>query len=182
MTNKYILPPLTKTLLQLIAEVGQAGVDFYTMLYDLKYHRGWYRQGGHGNVLEMKRLYEKKYAQQALDQLKRSNFVKTNRLGKKLMVTLTKKGVEHTLITKLRQSPKSNHGYTVVIFDIPQSQNQARRQFRWLLKQGGFKKLQQSVWVSEADNHRLLSEFIENMKLESWINVFYGTNFFKLHL
>lgn len=85
-----------------------------------------------------------------------------------------------TLAIKLKQTPRSVRGYTVVIFDIPQSENTARRQLRLLLRQGGFYKLQQSVWASSNDNYELLADFIKHLKLQQWVNLFRGSNFLYL--
>ncbi len=180
MAKEGALLSTTKILLQCLAEVGGIGVDFFNLIYDVKFHRGWYVKGGHSYVLEMKKLQQEKYAKMTLNQLRRSNYVKASYLGNKLIVSLTAKGWNHTLATKLRYAPKSKYGYTVVIFDVPQSQNEARRQFRLLLKQGGFIRLQQSVWISTGDNYLTLKDFIKKLKLESWVNVFYGTNFLSL--
>ncbi|MFA4818510.1 MAG: CRISPR-associated endonuclease Cas2 [Patescibacteria group bacterium] len=177
MVKKGSLLPTTKVLLQLLAQAGEAGVDFYNMLYDLKYHRGWYIAGGPAYVLEMKKLQQKKYAKQALDQLKRSGYVKASYLGERLMATLTKKGRASNLLCQLRNAPQLKQGYTVVIFDIPETQQLARRRWRWFLRQAGFKKLQQSVWFSKLDNYLTLNDFIKKLKLQQWVNVFYGNNF-----
>lgn len=170
--------PTTKLLLSLLATTGQATIDFSTMLYDLKYHRGAYVRGGHALVKEYQRFSREREARLVLGQLKRANYVKAQRIGNRLMVSLTTKGRAASLAGQLKAaSPRGDKLVTVVIFDIPESQNQARRQFRLLLRQGGFTKLQQSVWVSRADTYYLLARFIKQVKLQRWVNIFHAKNF-----
>lgn len=175
MSTKRI--PLTKIILSLLVKAGGAAADFYTTMSDLRSYQSAYLLGGRAYVQELKRLKEESYVKRAFYQLKHAKYVKARRIGKRLVVSLTEKGLAITLAHQLKQAPKSKHGLTVVVFDIPQTENEARRQFRLLLRQGGFTKLQQSVWVSQKDNYKLLVDFVKRTKLQPWINVFYGSNF-----
>ncbi len=151
------------------------------MLYDLKYHRGTYLRGGHTLVKEYQRLSKETAAKRALTQLRQARYITAQKIGKRLLVTLTAKGRAATLVTQLKRAPRRPDTLsTVVVFDIPESQNIARRQFRWLLRQGGFAKLQQSVWVSRADVYKLVAQFVAQAKLKPWVNVFHAEHF--LHL
>ncbi|MBI5733366.1 MAG: CRISPR-associated endonuclease Cas2 [Candidatus Kerfeldbacteria bacterium] len=171
----------TKILLALLTQTGQAVIDFYTFLNDVRYHRGTYIRGGSDLVREIKKLQQDKEAKLALRHLREANYIKTKKMGNRLMVTLTAKGFAKSLNIKLRQAaPHPSKFYTVVIFDIPESENLSRRQFRLLLRQGGFIKLQQSVWISKNDTYQLIAGFIKKMKLEPWINIFRATDF--LHI
>lgn len=173
--------PTTKVLLDLLSATGRGVVDFATLLYDLKYHRGAYLKGGHAYVKELQLLRDERQAKLVLKRLQERGYVRARNLGARILVTLTTKGEQATLAARLRTTPvRKDELYTVVIFDIPQSQNLARRQFRWLLRQGGFTKLQQSVWVSPSDAYQLLAAFVKRLKLEPWVNVFYARTF--LHL
>ncbi len=173
--------PATKLLLALLARTGEASIDFYTFLHDLRYHRGTYMRGGHELVQELKRLGEAKQAQRVLDRLHQARYLKAHEIGNRLIVTLTKKGLAAALAVQLHQAPRrADKLCTVVIFDIPETERGARRQFRLLLRQGGFTKLQQSVWVSRGDTHELVTKFVKQAALEAWVNVFLATSF--LHL
>lgn len=173
--------PITKLLLELLAAAGTGTVDFYVMLHDLRFHRGAYLGGGHGYVKELQRLQNERAAKLVLKRLRERGYIRAQKLGRRLMVTLTTKGEQTTLAARLRVAPlRADRLYTVVIFDIPQSQNQTRRQFRWLLRQGGFIKLQQSVWVSRADAYQVLAAFTKRLRLEPWVNVFYARSFLNL--
>ncbi|HAO81139.1 MAG TPA: CRISPR-associated endonuclease Cas2 [Candidatus Veblenbacteria bacterium] len=170
--------PISKLLLGLLASTGQASIDFYTLLYDMRYHRRAYIAGGHALVKEYQRLEKEHAVKEALRQLKRRHYIKTQKVGKRLMVTLTQKGSMATLAVNLqRAAMRSDKLYTVVVFDVPQSQNTVRRQLRLLLRQGGFIKLQQSVWMSKTDTYELIAQFIKQVKLEPWVNVFRARDF-----
>jgi len=175
MSTKRI--PLTKVILSLLVKAGGTAADFCTTMSDLRSYQSAYLLGGHTYVQELKRLKKERDVKRALYQLKHVKYVKARRIGKQLEVSLTEKGLAVTLASQLKQAPKRKHGLTVVVFDIPQTENEARRQFRLLLRQGGFVKLQQSVWVSQKDNYKLLVDFVKKIKLQPWINVFYGSNF-----
>ena len=173
--------PVTKILLNLLAFTGRETIDFLTLLQDLHLYRGIFIRGGYEYVREFKRLQRENYARQALYNLRYSRYVIARRAGHRLMVHLTDKGKEALLSFQLRQADRRlDRRYTVVIFDIPQSARVARRQFRLLLRQGGFIKLQQSVWISQRDVYQLISDLVRHLKLESWVNVFLASNF--LHL
>ena len=170
--------PLTKLLLRTLAATGQGAVYFFTMLHDLKHHRSLYLQGGHANVVEEKRLRHEYYAKLALARLRRSNYVTARKIGRRLIVELTDKGRQALLTHTMRSSPKRNDGsMTVVVFDVPESERFSRQQLRLLLKQGGFTKLQQSVWVSPVDCYANVVEFVRTVKISRWVNVFRGRDF-----
>lgn len=178
--HKHYMPrvPATKFMLSLLAATGQTVVDFSTLLYDLKYHRSAYVRGGHALVQEYKRFRSEHEARAVLQQLKRARYVTAEKTGRRLMVSLTAKGRFAILATQLKTTrPRDDKLSTVVIFDIPESQSRTRRQLRLLLRQGGFTKLQQSVWRSRGDTHRLLTQFIKQAKLERWINIFHAKDF-----
>lgn len=180
MADRKSTKPATKFLLELLAQAGRAPLDFFVFLHDLKYHRAAYARGGHALVEEFKRLKDQRTALRTLTVLSHSRYLTVHRIGRRLMVTLTTKGVAATLASHLRQAPKRSDGaYTVVIFDVPESQHLARRQFRLLLRQGGFIKLQQSVWVSERDVYDMVVEFVEQVKWQPWVNVFYSSHFWR---
>lgn len=173
--------PTSKLLLHLLATSGRATVDFAIFFHDMRHHRQAYMMGGHTLVKEYQRLQKQRVALEALRQLQRRNYLKAKKVGNRLLITLTQKGTTASLSSKLQQAPTRTDGlYIVVIFDVPQSQNTARRQLRLLLRQGGFTKLQQSVWMSKTDTYDLIAQFIKRIKLEPWVNVFRARDF--LHL
>ncbi len=170
--------PATKVLLSLLAQTGKTTIDFYTFLNTIRSHQRSFILGGRELIMENKKLENEYFTKLTLKRLKEQNYLRAEKIGRRLMITLTAKGTQTVLTTKLKQAITRTDGLvTVVIFDIPRSQNQARRKFRWLLRQGGFIKLQQSVWASRVDTYKLIANYIKQTKLHYWVNVFQSKNF-----
>lgn len=177
--------PSSKIILNLIAwamqKTNDFSIDYWHLLYDLKHWPSAYRQGGHAYVSELKKIKNKKVARKTVYNLKQKGYIKTHQAGEKLLITLTDKGKRVTLSERLKLAKLlPYHTYTIVIFDIPETENFVRRRFRWLLKQSDFVKLQQSVWASPRDVFSIMINFIKELKLEKWVNVFQTSTIFKL--
>ncbi len=172
--------PATKVVLYLLSTSGQALVEYFTFFSDLKYWGSAYRRGGRAYVGELKRLRDERYARTMLHRLTKAEYLVARKLGQRVIVELTNKGRAAILRERLRRAPELTHRYTVVIFDIPESQRLARNLFRRVLKEGGFTMLQQSVWLSERDVRGIVVDFIGQFKLDPWVNVYYATDFYHL--
>lgn len=61
--------------------------------------------------------------------------------------------------------------WRVVIFDIPEQKRVIRNLFRRRLKEWGFKRWQQSVWVTKRNVTKKLKLLIYDLKIEDWIAV-----------
>ena len=171
--------PLSKVLLTVITSLGESIVELGNLTAALQqgYGSAW-RQGGQTYVAELKRLRDRQTLRRTLQQLRRAKYLTARRTGQRLLITLTAKGTASMLANRLRQAKADQAGFcTVVIFDIPESQSWARKQFRVLLKQGGFTKLQQSVWVSRLDTYDIVVAFVKEVKLRQWVNVFRAKDF-----
>ncbi|MFH1866460.1 MAG: CRISPR-associated endonuclease Cas2 [Patescibacteria group bacterium] len=178
MSEKQNKKPLTKTFLNLLSSIGEKTIDVFAMFYDLRRYQSAYLQGGRDLVHEVKKFRNERTLKLIINRLQRSKYIKAKKIGKRLIICLTSKGYAVSLSIRLKNAPKRSDGlYTVVIFDIPESQQNSRRQFRLLLRQGGFIKLQQSVWISERDAYNLVADFIKEIKLQPWVNIFYSKNF-----
>ena len=174
--------PTSKTLLFLIAglisEAGRAVIDFSIIPFEVQRQRraALYHRGKEFTALQ--RLREKQRLLKTIQNLRQQKYITARKVGKQLEVALTRKGMTATLTSRLQRAlTLTGNRYTVVVFDIPETEASARRQFRWLLKQGGFTKLQQSVWVSRADTYQLMAQFIKTAGLMSWVNLYYASNF-----
>lgn len=60
----------------------------------------------------------------------------------------------------------------MVIFDIPENERHKRSHLRALLHELGFKKIQQSVWVSDNECREYLAAEIKNFGLESYVEAY----------
>ncbi|MBU1038851.1 CRISPR-associated endonuclease Cas2 [Patescibacteria group bacterium] len=172
---------LTTVLLNLIALAGQAGFNYINFFYDIKRY-GYLRTlpSGADYVAEIKQFQKERQLKETLRQLQRSKYIKSQKIGKNLIYKISDKGLFKLLTCQLNQAPKMAKNYTIVIFDIPKTQNPARRHLRWLLRRGGFKMLQQSVWLSQKDNYNLLKKFIKENNLDSWVNILYADKILNL--
>ena len=171
----------SKILLSLLSKVGELAVGSLVALYDIKRWGSVYIQGGQASVREIKQLQDKRRLREAYRSLKRHHYLVERKVGRRLVITLSDKGRTALIKQQLLQADYLPQGtFTVIIFDIPESERVSRRQFRLLLRQSGFVKLQQSVWVSRRDVFQIVSEFIRRLKLGRWVNVYYGSNFFKM--
>jgi len=173
---------LTKLLLAILADLGESAVEFRHLTSAIAGHYGSaYGRGGHAYVVELKRLEREREVKAKLRQLRQTKYLVARKVGSRLMLSLTPKGRAATLVYRLQQAKLQKDGwYTVVIFDIPVSHNWSRKQFRQLLKQGGFIQLQRSVWASRAEVYETVAEFVRQVKLASWVNVYRAKDF--LHM
>ncbi|MBI5733400.1 MAG: CRISPR-associated endonuclease Cas2 [Candidatus Kerfeldbacteria bacterium] len=182
MPTKNNYSALTKKLLLFLTAVGKELISTLELLNDLHNYRNFYLWDGLPQVDEFKKLRDEKILRVTIQALKRRQYIKAKKIGKRLMFYLTDKGKMACLTEQLRQTkPNSKKFYTVVIFDIPESERLARRQLRWLLRQGNFIKLQQSVWASKTDTYELISKLVKDLKLQPWVNIFYATGFLNPH-
>ncbi len=59
----------------------------------------------------------------------------------------------------------------MVVFDIPESKRKIRDFFRSFLKEAGFIRLQQSVWVSNKDIAEYIIDLVRSASAEKWVSV-----------
>ncbi len=65
-----------------------------------------------------------------------------------------------------------NNKCLIIVFDIPESLSQARRQLRRALQQLGFVQVQKSVWTSEYNHRSILLNLIEDANLKDYVELF----------
>jgi len=66
----------------------------------------------------------------------------------------------------------SGGGQLMVIFDIPEDFSDRRRKLRLLLRQFGFKQIQQSVWMSNQDSREVLFDSILDLDIADWVQLY----------
>lgn len=171
----------TKVLLSVINGLKEEMVDFVDLWVALGTHYGSaYGRGGQAYVAELKHNVSQRELKMKLYQLERRKYLKIKRQGKKFSIVLTDKGIGYNKVRAWKGFKQHKSGwFTVVIFDIPEQMSLQRRQWRILLRIGGFSKLQQSVWVSKNDCYEAVVDFVKGNKADKWINVYQATNFLK---
>jgi CRISPR-associated endonuclease Cas2 len=88
--------------------------------------------------------YGRKVVYDALFRLLQQGIVRYDRAIKNPLVTLTEDG--EGLLTRVR--PTRDGVWKIVIFDIPEKKREIRNTLRSKLKTLGFKKWQESIWIS----------------------------------
>ncbi len=117
--------------------------------------------------LPKKKLYDNIW------QMKNNGLVKIVKIKNKQFLKLTEKGQLETLLekAKLQNKIKWDGKWRFVIFDIPEDFRDKRNQLRGLLKRGGFKKLQASVFVSPDALNREAVKFLKQTGLIRYIRI-----------
>ena len=91
---------------------------------------------------------------------------------KTLKLRLTDKGRSQALWTKMKLEDEEWDGkWRMVVWDIPEKRRKARDLLRHQLKQLGFKRFQNSIWVSKKNCTVLLKEYIKKVGIGDWVKV-----------
>ncbi|RLC37530.1 CRISPR-associated endonuclease Cas2 [candidate division Kazan bacterium] len=86
---------------------------------------------------------------------------------------LTKYGVVRAL-PAIKKILAKDGQTRVLVFDIPESKRKLRDSFRSHIKTLGFKKHQQSVWVSEYDCENWMLKIIDYHKVGNYTSLYIG--------
>ncbi|MFH1111809.1 MAG: CRISPR-associated endonuclease Cas2 [Patescibacteria group bacterium] len=166
-------PTKTKTVLYQLANYIGQGLTVAMEMH--RYQQIYLSGGGHEQVVEIKKINKQRAWRNNLYQLKRSGYIKTQKMGSRLIITLTSKELRLNLLQQIKKAPKCQAGFsTLVIFDIPEQTAKARRELRHFLQEVGFKQLQRSVWLHPCNIVKELQQFLNEKKLEGWVKVFRG--------
>lgn len=165
---------LTKNLLSSLAEFIKTSGQ--TMI-DLQKWQSAYLVGGGEYVRIIKKDYRQRLVKRALYDLKNRKFITTQKIGQRLLVSLTNKGQLAMMAKELTTAPKLKNGWqTMLIFDIPETARRSRQVLRHWLREADFFMVQKSVWLSNKDVARILKKVLQQLKLRQWINVYLVKN------
>jgi len=107
--------------------------------------------------------------------LERKGWVKvyTKKNQETEFVKLTKAGQLQALLikAKINKPPKWDGKWRLIVYDIPEDSREHRHQFRTLLKQNGFYKLQASVFISPYPLNREAIKYLEETGLSKYIRI-----------
>jgi|SRR3989344_1127375 len=107
--------------------------------------------------------------------LKKRGYVSVKNLQGRQGLILTKEGIGRALKASfaLEERERRKDGkWVMIIFDIPQNHKKARNLLRSILKNLGYKLLQQSVWVSPYDISKRTEELLQLHYLERYVKIF----------
>ena len=160
--NKQVLLGL----FELVKDLGNVMIDPY----------GTYNQSMGTKPGKYEYLKEKTKPQlyTAINYLQKQGLVKKHIKEGRTIYELTELGQREAhkqiILGKLK-TKKVDGKWRIVIFDIPEDQRRLRDNFRNLLKEFGFKKLQASVWASPYDIFDDLESLIPDIKKHDWIKL-----------
>lgn len=142
----------------------EKSIDGYVRFDDLIHHSGSYAYGSRWDY-----PVKKSELSQALKRLRERGFIKQDMVNtNELILKLTDLGRD---ALGLEVEEEWDGKWRIVIFDIPEQKRVIRNLFRRRLKEWGFKKWQQSVWVTKRDVTEKLKILIADLKIEDWIAV-----------
>ncbi len=159
-------------LAECLEEQGRLWANFMIGVSHPLYKRTF--MGGGAEAVRRRRVAEAERAyRKHLALLKYQQWIQIRHIGNEIQLALTPKGKTILLREQMKGAPLcTNNECTIVIFDIPERERLVRQQFRLLLKECGFTKLQQSVWMSQCDVIAPLRAFITHTKSDAWIRTF----------
>ncbi|MDP3794229.1 MAG: CRISPR-associated endonuclease Cas2 [Candidatus Uhrbacteria bacterium] len=109
--------------------------------------------------------------QQAIYRMDKKGWILTKQLSKGYKITLSKKGWEawqkYETSGTLPKPKKWDQKWRLLIFDIPESRRSLRDRIRHLLRQFGFLRLQDSVWVYPYECREVLELLRTRYKIRS---------------
>lgn len=171
--EKKSKPSLAK---KILIHILNSAVDFSNEMEDIQKYGIYSVAGSSGRIAEIERARERRYLREELARLKREKLIKEEKVGDQLVFCLTEKGKNVALRYKILYcNDLIKDKYYLVIFDIPELERKTRDFFRHFLKEAGFIRLQQSVWLTQKDIEEYLAELIRAAGAEKWIHIVTAT-------
>ncbi|MBU0646184.1 CRISPR-associated endonuclease Cas2 [Patescibacteria group bacterium] len=131
---------------------------------------------GLDGVLRMRKANEYKQRRQALTRLHQGKLIKISKNAENYTVALTESGlIENYRLQVLNAEEFEDNRFCIVIFDVPERHRRLRSQLRSFLKEAGFHRFQQSVWISPFNATKPLLELFRASNAKGWVRVYTAT-------
>ncbi len=144
----------------------EKSVDGFVRMEDFLYKPGYYAYGNGWDY-----PLDKSALATTLKRLRENGLVDLVS-DKELILKLTDKGRSKALWARMKlEDEKWDGKWRLVTWDIPEKRRKARDLLRYQLKQLGFEKFQNSVWVSKKNCTQLLRQYIRKVGIEDWVQV-----------
>jgi len=104
-----------------------------------------------------------------LNRLKKSGYIEEVKVDEENIYRLTQKGKVKIFKSFINYKVRWDGKWRIVIFDIPENMKNSREYFRLKLTELGFKRIQNSVWVTPHDVQGVIKLITENLKLDSHV-------------
>ena len=161
----------SRALLYFIHEAAHSAVKAVeSYSFFLNYQRAIMRHGW-AYAHELKEIKDERELRRRLSELRRRRFIEARRVGKRIEFKVTDRGALALHLDCLHAQQDGGLVATLLIFDIPESERRVRDQIRQLLKQAGFQRFQQSVWLRRADVYEASVGLIRYLGAEKWVTV-----------
>lgn len=162
--------PKSKALLLAVAEIG---IDLATIASVMPQEYPALIRGGPELVRYLRNRREDKRLLQSAYALQRRRCLHAKKMGVRLVMSLTEKGVAEVVRIMCCDAGRCADGSSILVtFDIPEKQQYARVAFRTFLRSCGFEMHQKSVWITDRDIMGALQAFIQRTGIEEWVSVF----------
>ncbi len=115
---------------------------------------------GMDGVRRIREADERSARRRELERLKKRKMVHIKKRGDQYWIKLTDEGQKQAFRLKILDADLfEDDRVTMVVFDIPESQQKLRARLRGFLSSAAFIPIQRSVWISPFDSGRLLAKF-----------------------
>lgn len=108
----------------------------------------------------------------AVEHLIHSGYLKRGQKSYFLTAKSLRKILELRIRKKIENRRRTRNKYLVLIFDIPEDRRRYRDLFRRHLREMGFERIQQSVWITRYDILGELKELIGLYEVEEFVKFF----------
>lgn len=136
-------------------------------------------EGLYRDTIRLRREYERKKMRRTFSQfihyLQTRGYIRVKALEGTKGIMLTPKGVERALKMrrKLSERRRRKDGkWIMVMFDIPEQKRSSRQILRDALRELGYEKFQQSVWVCPYDTFAETEKMIREYQLIPYVKLF----------
>ncbi|MBI4139323.1 hypothetical protein HY479_04235 [Candidatus Uhrbacteria bacterium] len=110
-----------------------------------------------------------------IHRLKKRKYIRETRIRKERALQLTVLGERYVIRSRDPLPPMLPEGLkTLVSFDIPERERTSRQAFRQGLKALGFRKLHESLWVSERDWTATIFRDLTMRGIGGWVKIVHG--------
>lgn len=117
----------------------------------------------------------KKKFDRMVNYLDEKGFVVKKEIAGKKMIFITQKGMKRSLSFKLKNSQKEKRKdgkLVLLVFDVPEKSRSIRYLLRSVLRNLGYKMIQQSVWASSYDVLDETKKFLDLYFLSNYVKIF----------
>ena len=115
------------------------------------------------------------YLTSVLGRMESRGFVAIHKEGENGVVSITEKGKReldrYRFHEKSLEKKRWDKKWRIVIYDIPEDKRGVRDLFRRRLKEWGFKKWQQSTWITKKDVTEKLRKLVKKLGITNWVAI-----------